>query len=799
MPRISESVSHARDTDTVPDTSAQATHIAVAARHIESLLERGATVEHRDLITVMDSADPSRAAHWQFKDAYEACECAVVRLLIRHARALHAQAEATGNPGATMLDVIARIEAKLPIQRHRSHAQVLLQQFSTPPTLAWCAAHAAAPAPGTPLLEPSAGTGMLAALATVAAPVELHLNEIALVRLELLRRNFPGLDAITAHDATQLRSWRPDLAFDTILLNPPFSRSHKRARRVRNIDLEHLGAAAQLLRPGGRIVAITSPSILPGDPRWSAKVGPVAEQLTPRFTALVDGRAYSRHGTHFHTAMIVLDRIDPAHVRPWTGFARADSAEALLRHIDTASLERDLARSTPLPSPRDHRKAPVIPRPEKRSRRHAPPSTPADTSPRWDDLAPLELLPVQIDPVVRDAQRAGVRHVPWTESTVRVAGASPHPTALVETTAMASVTPPRTTYRPILPASKIRDGTLSAAQLEAIVLAGQIHQQHFTPEFRVAADFETRRRVGDATAQHAAPAAVAPPGPPVRMRRGFMIGDNTGVGKGREAAGVILDQWARGRRRVLWLSMSEDLINDARRDWTALGGRPSDVFSLRKLAPGAAIDRDEGILFSTYATLRSLRHSARDPEHQPDTDNVVPIAAHVTHGAPTRFDQIVAWLAQGSAAEPRGVYTDPRVQDALRSFDGVVIFDESHAMVNAAPLERDGRPPRTVRPGQGRAQTPERIARRPRPLHLGHGRHHRRGARLRRTTGTVGHGRDPVRDRGALHLDHDRRRHRRRRNHRPRSQDTRVLHRAGALVRRRRDRRPRDAHHARTA
>lgn len=37
---------------------------------------------------------------------------------------------------------------------------------------------------------------------------------------------------------------------------------------------------------------------------------------------------------------------------------------------------------------------------------------------------------------------------------------------------------------------------------------------------------------------------------------GFFIGDGAGVGKGRQIAGIILDSYARGRRRAVWLSTS---------------------------------------------------------------------------------------------------------------------------------------------------------------------------------------------------------------------------------------------------
>ncbi|HAO43084.1 MAG TPA: hypothetical protein DCR53_21435, partial [Afipia sp.] len=51
----------------------------------------------------------------------------------------------------------------------------------------------------------------------------------------------------------------------------------------------------------------------------------------------------------------------------------------------------------------------------------------------------------------------------------------------------------------------------------------------------------------------------------VRFRRGFFIGDGTGVGKGRESASIVLDNWMQGRRKAVWISKSDKLIEDAQR------------------------------------------------------------------------------------------------------------------------------------------------------------------------------------------------------------------------------------------
>src|SRR3546814_11210654 len=57
----------------------------------------------------------------------------------------------------------------------------------------------------------------------------------------------------------------------------------------------------------------------------------------------------------------------------------------------------------------------------------------------------------------------------------------------------------------------------------------------------------------------------------------LLLGGGTGAGKGRQIAACILDSWLQGRRRNIWISKNEALLEDARRDWTALGGLAADL------------------------------------------------------------------------------------------------------------------------------------------------------------------------------------------------------------------------------
>jgi hypothetical protein len=200
----------------------------------------------------------------------------------------------------------------------------------------------------------------------------------------------------------------------------------------------------------------------------------------------------------------------------------------------------------------------------------------------------------------------------------KLTGGAPHPAPIVQSAPLAAVEPPDVHYMPQFDPAIISDGKISNVQLEAVVYAGQRHEQHLQ----------------DGT------------------RAGIFIGDGTGVGKGREIAAIIADNWAQGRKRAVWVSASRDLIEDAQRDLRDLGvDIPIRVVNDWKAA--ADIDLDAGIVFTTYSSLIGEgKEDGAEGETKEQRNN------RPKH---TRVDQLVKWGGDNA----------------------VLVFDEGHKMKGA--------------------------------------------------------------------------------------------------------------------
>jgi predicted RNA methylase len=301
-----------------------------AATTLAGWLAQNHAIDAKALRTAMEAAFGASDADgaWAWKDAYDAGEAAQVLFLRKFGLAMRQRAGAEG-----MLGMLARLGSRLPSHTRRSEESQQLQQFSTPLTLGLVTAEAAAITGDDLVLEPSAGTGLLAIFAELAG-ARLSLNEIAAARAGLLQRLF-GDKRVDRHNAEQIHDrLDPALRPSVVLMNPPFSASPEINGRFAEAAIRHVGSALARLAEGGRLVAITGRNVGPAEPAWREAFVRLQEKGRVVFSTAIAGQAYARHGTTTDTRLTVIDRVpanDPRVFPPSPGLAR--SADELLAWV----------------------------------------------------------------------------------------------------------------------------------------------------------------------------------------------------------------------------------------------------------------------------------------------------------------------------------------------------------------------------------------------------------------------------------------------------------------------------------
>ena len=193
-----------------------------------------------------------------------------------------------------------------------------------------------------------------------------------------------------------------------------------------------------------------------------------------------------------------------------------------------------------------------------------------------------------------------------------------HPDPVVETASLSSVEPSDITYKINIPQDCIERGLLSALQLESITYTCQAHEHTLEDG----------------------------------SRAGFLVGDGAGVGKGRTIAGIIFENYLKGRKRALWISVSNDLKYDAQRDLRDIGASKIQVHALNKFKY-AKINSTQngnvkkGVVFSTYSAMIGESNNRDAGKYK------------------SRLKQLLQWCGE--------------------DFDGVIVFDECHKAKNLCP------------------------------------------------------------------------------------------------------------------
>lgn len=583
---------------------------------------------------------------WGSADAYDALEAAVNQILSEQGEELMKM------PMDEAYDKLEELVKKLPTQNVRSNEKEEYQQFSTPPTYAYLLVKAGNISGKDLFLEPSAGVGSIAVLAR-AAGAKVVTNELADRRNGLLQvLGFPTNKV----NGEFLDDLLPDDVQPSVIgMNPPFSAT---AGRLKNhsteYGLRHVESALRRLQEGGRLVAILGESA--GFDRQSVRTwwDKIMEKYDVRANMSIGGDKYAKYGTTFGIQLAVIDKTGPTEGEDltqklqniyWKGYK--DPKEALddVRKIAGTRNEPagglDANAGSPgvsiregdgktgggsgrdEPSGGGRSQSDVADRTsegnrgisESKSGREpggaiagegrVPGGGEDFTNVRGTELKQN----YKPNPEANSRTTEGGMFVSYVPAKLTSEGLTNHPANIVESKSMAAIEPPDITYVPSdAIAQAARRGDLSNVQLEAILYAGQAHEKHLADG----------------------------------KRQGFFIGDGTGVGKGREIAGIIIDNWHQGRQRAVWVSASADLKEAAKVDMDDLRAQEIPLQLINDYKQDADIELSKGVVFTTYSSF----------------------------ARPERLDQLKKWLGT----------------------DGVIVFDEAHKAKNALASGPMGKP-----------------------------------------------------------------------------------------------------------
>lgn len=610
---------------------------------------------------------------------------------------------ATAEDAKVAIQDLKALLGRLPTQTTRTGETDKMQQFSTVPTEAFAANWVANLTPNDNVLEPSAG---LAGLAVFAKNAGAHVtaNELSPRRRALLEQT--GLaDQVLPHNAEMLHALMdPAIKAGTVrqptvvVMNPPFSRAAQSDIHRTSIGAKHVEEALKLLKPGGRLVAIVGEGMAMGKPTFVPWWNKIAKAYNIRANVTVSGEEYRKYGTTFDNQILVIDKSGPTSDLGKVVTGRAEKVEDLIPMLESIRNDRPTVESAPtqpsgitptapggtsripqppprpIPGPTGIARPPggtptgVGPRPQGGGGLQPQPGTPTVSPGPSTGLAGPAVSPEPTAPQTQPEHKplfeggdAGITVEQKQESErelsdigvfseykpqkVHIPGAQPHPTPLVEPTAMAAVEPVNPKYTPNLPKELIEKGGLSDSQLEQIVYAGQSHEQFL----------------------------------PTGERQGYFVGDGTGVGKGRIISGMVIDNWNKGRRRHIWVSKDKGLIKDAKRDLGDLDFDLSKVIDMNKSGGKGIVGAKDGVAFMTYAGLAHDNPGIDPRSLEPgQTPKLLPPA---DPKKPDRLQRLYDWLG--------------------KDFDGLIVFDEAHLAGNAV----DMRGPRGLKEASDRGKT----------------------------------------------------------------------------------------------
>ncbi len=596
--------------------------------------------------------DGAKAPKLETKDDEEKSEHEAVKAT----RDLIALARKEGVSAREVFDPILQRYEKQPKLKQRTSTSKELQAFSTPLPLAWVASELAGIDENTSVYEPTAGNG---ALLIGANPEFVEANELDPKRAARLREQ--GLD-VTEKDATAHEP--PGMGdFDAVIANPPFGKVKTDAgdlvswpvtlgdKSYNTREIDHAIAARALgaMRDDGRAVLILGGHKPFGDPSQEARTEKYralsqqafwgalydAYNVVDHFT--VAGKLYDRMGAAWPIDVVVIQGRKPTPTSVPRPFAAAPRILETWNDVRNLLPDEGLAsgrRPAPDRGPSEGGRAPAAPR---------VPAAPGATAPSGTGPARGEggaRAPRGVGtggtPTAPGAPAGGVANVPATgqsfgrgqgvdrggDELAEEGGAErgggegaqrggpagvAEPRAAKQTPGLERVGEFQATYRPRSKRSAV--GTLVPANMQAALdrALDAVEEENGTD-----VDSYVAKKLGYSdkemddyfSAEQVDALALAVSN--IDRGAGFIIGDQTGVGKGRVVAGVL--RYARRSGKIpVFVTAKPGLYTDMRRDLADIGMPEWRQFVTNTNLRGErALDLPDG---SKIESLPKLQHA----------------------------------------------------------------------------------------------------------------------------------------------------------------------------------------------
>ena len=257
-------------------------------------------------------------------DLQELAETAIVQ----RARSI-AASEATDNAGK--FKRIVNLYENQPSLNQRDSERVMKQQYSTPAPYAFLA-DMYVKGNGKVIesaLEPSAGNGML----TIGLPMDkVHVNDIDAQRLANLRRQ--GFKNVTSQDGTQPFA---DKDIDVVVTNPPFGSATPKeydGYKISSLEGQMAINALESMKDDGRAAIIIGGKTEYAkngslNPKDKAFLGYLYSHYNVEDVINVDGSLYAKQGTSYPTRIILINgrRLNKNAFPPVKDKARAETVK----------------------------------------------------------------------------------------------------------------------------------------------------------------------------------------------------------------------------------------------------------------------------------------------------------------------------------------------------------------------------------------------------------------------------------------------------------------------------------------